>query len=221
MLSQASHVFKCKPVRGIIHIGCSNTQQSTEYQQTFGLPESAVVSIDALIPTATLDDSDQFIAACCWSSTDIKTLYITNYKGCSGLYPPSSVHQSVVEDLKVVEELQVNTINLDKLFTAEGLKEFNMLILSVNGAELDVLKGAEQVIQSFDYVLVTIFNLSMYTGASTPTEVSEWMKLHNFELACSLKPQTEEEKQRTVIGSEKALYVTKELKTIYMTNKLL
>ena len=209
MLSQASHVFKCKPITGVIHIGADELQLEPEYHSL----TPNVVWIDAIPPT---QDSqvDNFISACIASRADIRTLIITNYKQCCGLYEPSDIHKQVLTGLEVVDRVQINTINLDKLFNEEGLKSYNMLTISVNGAELEVLQGGEQSIKAFDYVLVTQYNVNMFDHSCSPQQIKEWMTSHNYELACVLKPQVQD-------GSEKALYVTKELKTIYMTNKVL
>ena len=120
----------------------------------------------------------------------------------------------MVTDLQVTAELKINTINLDKLFNQEALSSFNTLTISTNGAELEVLQGGEQSIKAFDYILVTQYGVNMYEGACTPQQIKDWMASHNFELACVIQPTIQD-------GTEKALYVTKELKTIYMTNKVL
>ena len=57
---------------------------------------------------------------------------------------------------------------------------FNLLVLDVQGAELDVLRGGAEVQEAFDYVIAEIQNVELYEGGALFPELVEWMGQRGF-----------------------------------------
>jgi len=79
------------------------------------------------------------------------TLHITRQPGSSSLYKPSEDFRRKYpkpELLEVVKELIVSLRSLDSLSEKDGLDTIEFIKLDVQGAELDILKGATSLLNS-------------------------------------------------------------------------
>ncbi len=56
----------------------------------------------------------------------------------------------------------------------------NLLVLDVQGAELDVLRGGAEVLGAFDYIVAEVQRAELYEGGALLPELQEWLALHGF-----------------------------------------
>jgi FkbM family methyltransferase len=77
-------------------------------------------------------------------------LYVTKYPMCSSLYPPNEPY---LERFSLLPELAnldfyvgIETTTLDEFCQSEGIEEIDFLQIDVQGAELQVLQGASQIL---------------------------------------------------------------------------
>lgn len=79
------------------------------------------------------------------------TLYVTKHPMCSSLYPPNETLLNRFERLPELASLdftvELETTTLEEIFRQEGIETIDFLQIDVQGAELQVLQGAVQLVQ--------------------------------------------------------------------------
>ncbi|WP_051023565.1 FkbM family methyltransferase [Synechococcus sp. PCC 7502] len=78
-------------------------------------------------------------------------LYVTKNPMCSSLYPPNEPYISRFEELpefmNLDFEVDIEVTTLDDFCQIEGVSEIDFLQIDVQGADLDVLKGASWILE--------------------------------------------------------------------------
>jgi FkbM family methyltransferase len=79
------------------------------------------------------------------------TLYVTKAPMCTSLYPPNEPFLArfagLPELVNLDFEIEIETTTLDAFCDAEGVEEIDFLQIDVQGADLNVLKGAQRLLQ--------------------------------------------------------------------------
>jgi FkbM family methyltransferase len=80
-------------------------------------------------------------------------------------------------------ELDVQLTRLDDLFAGDGLEpsDYNFLVADVQGYELEVLKGAETVIDALDYVQLEVNTEELYESCPLIADLDDWLRPRGFE----------------------------------------
>ena len=85
-------------------------------------------------------------------SIDTQTLYITNAIHCSSLYEPNAPYlnrfSGMKQGISLDFEVEVETTTLDYFCETEGIETIDFLKIDVQGADLDVLRGASQLLNT-------------------------------------------------------------------------
>jgi FkbM family methyltransferase len=108
-------------------------------------------------------------------------LHITNTAMTSSLYPPNTAllekFQNLAELVRVVREVPVQTHRLDDL---PEVAETDFLKLDVQGAELDVIRGAPNVLAQTAVVQVEVEFLPLYSGQPLFADVDQPLRKAGF-----------------------------------------
>jgi FkbM family methyltransferase len=79
------------------------------------------------------------------------TLYVTQQPACSSLYPPDDAYMArftLLPELASFDfSVEIETTTLDSFLATEGVQEVDFLQIDVQGADLQVLKGAAEVLE--------------------------------------------------------------------------
>jgi FkbM family methyltransferase len=116
------------------------------------------------------------------SNTEGKaTLYVTKYPGCSSLYPPSEEYikrfSGDSELLELKSTVDLFTTTLDNFCKAEGIKEIDFLHLDLQGGELNVLQGADGILNNSVLGLVTEVEFTeIYAGQPLFSDVDIYLR---------------------------------------------
>ena len=87
-----------------------------------------------------------------------RKFYETNHPMCSSLYKPNEKLLKLFNNLSVAylkKITEVNTISLDAFLKKEKIESIDFIKMDIQGAELDVLKGAEKSLKN---VLTIIYS---------------------------------------------------------------
>ncbi len=131
-------------------------------------------------------NTDTFFPIALGSHDGEATLHVTAEPACSSIYPPSewmrSRFPSLTEAMRPVRTIQVPTQRLDTWASQQQIDRIDFIKLDTQGAELDILRGAEK---SLDKVLgieaEVIFN-PLYDGQPVFSDVDAFLRKRGFHL---------------------------------------
>jgi FkbM family methyltransferase len=118
--------------------------------------------------------------------SETATLYITQHPMCSSLYPPNEAFLSKFESLAVMaldRTVQVETVSLDEFCASEEIHSIDFLQIDVQGADLQVLKGAKQLLRSSVLAIqVEVEYAPLYVGQPMFADVDRYLREQGFSL---------------------------------------
>jgi len=97
----------------------------------------------------------------------------------SSLYPPDSSYNKL-EWLKFEKEIEVETQTISFFCENQSITQIDFIHMDVQGAEIDVLKGAGNMLTSIKAIWLEVENVSMYKGQPLKRDVELFMKRANF-----------------------------------------
>jgi FkbM family methyltransferase len=110
------------------------------------------------------------------------TLNVATRDDSSSLLAPADLQQSIFgASLKSHEVVEVRP--LDDCLTAGMLRKPALLKIDVQGSELDVLRGCDSLLNSFDAIYVECSYLELYRSQPLAVDVIGWLDTHDFAIA--------------------------------------
>jgi FkbM family methyltransferase len=176
--------------RGVLHIGAHLCQEADAYN----LFQKKVIWIEAN-PDIYNESKDkisfyrnQQIYCALLGDGEIKdrTFFISNdYGASSSLFEFNQNYRDVSvlnPDLKMKKKITLPMLRLETFVEKNNINisEFNYWVLDVQGSELLVLKGAENLLRSCDYLLIEVHKVPIYSQGVLFQELKNWLKLRNF-----------------------------------------
>lgn len=120
-----------------------------------------------------------------FSAKSCQEIYITQYLDCCSLYPPNT---AVVERLSLLNRalqlsttVEIETTTLDD-FVAEEKVAIDFLYIDVQGAELDVIKGGNKMLENILGLQVELEFVPLYLGQPLFTDINLYLKNKGFHL---------------------------------------
>jgi FkbM family methyltransferase len=74
----------------------------------------------------------------------------------------------------------IPTFTLDQWCAQHGYQGPYLIKIDVQGAELDVLRGAQEILQKTDYVVMEVLLIGLYEGSATLLEILNFMDQQGF-----------------------------------------
>jgi FkbM family methyltransferase len=116
-----------------------------------------------------------------------RTLYVTTSPMCSSLYPPNEPYLSRFAGLPELVNLDfsfvIETTTLDDFCVEENVKRIDFLQVDVQGADLDVLAGATQIIEAGTLAIQIEVKFShLYKDQPLFADVDSFFRMKNFSL---------------------------------------
>jgi FkbM family methyltransferase len=195
----------------LLHIGAHLVQERHSYSK-FGFEPVAWVEAQRDIVEEARVLLEQYpnqriFQAALWSSSNYEmTFHIAGHEGSSSsLLEPHLITASHPE-VWTKQKYQTLSITLDDLIQRESLAEdFRIIVLDVQGAEIEVIKGGTNALQNIDYIITEISSIELYKGTAKIRELSEVLDQLDFSMVAS-------ELNRST-GWGEALYMRKSLLT--------
>lgn len=113
------------------------------------------------------------------------TLYITHHPMCSSLYPPNEPFLKKFADLGVMtleRTAQIKTVSLDDFCASEDICNIDFLQIDVQGADLQVLKGAKHLLNSVSAIQVEVEFAPLYIGQPLFGDIDLYLRAQGFSL---------------------------------------
>jgi FkbM family methyltransferase len=169
----------CTP-RGVVHVGAHHGEEVAAYRD-FGF--GAIVLVEPnprafeVLRQRFSDASDVILAACAACSQDGEVELHINVSR-TGSDEASSILElkrlgEVVQTLKTVSTLVVPARRLDALMDERALdpRAYNLLVVDVQGAELQVFAGAQTLLRHVDAVVSEVNLIEMYRDCAQEVAV--------------------------------------------------
>lgn len=127
------------------------------------------------------------------SNTDGKVdFFVTRDDDSSSLLRPSRTQVDEFPGSREARVIQVPVKRLDDVLVAEGLARPILMKLDVQGAEMEVLKGAPVTLERVDFVLAECSFVELYQGQALGEQLIEYMNHTGFMLDGLYSPTTSE-----------------------------
>ena len=174
--------YKISPTQ-IIHVGAWEGLDVPEYK-SLGIPKITLVEAmpnkaSALRERYGNDEQIQIIeAAASDTSNKTVTFYPLDHGSSSLLKPKIESLQHIFGDFIEAEPIAVQTIRIDDIETSNTSKI--MLIIDVQGAELQVLRGSTEALKKTILLKVEVSTTTYYEGQSYQNEIALFLRIRGF-----------------------------------------
>ena len=112
-------------------------------------------------------------------------LLINTDRSCNSMFPrPAMRARYYSESSQNISQIEVKTQTLDSFCETEGISDIDILKLDVEGAELNVLKGATQKLteKRVRLILTEVMFTAHYEGGCLFHEVSDFLSHYDYKL---------------------------------------
>jgi FkbM family methyltransferase len=169
-------------VKGVIHVGAHWGQEYEEYQEFFNQPkihwfEPQQDVFNALVERLENKPNNQFYNYGLGSKSEVKQIWgESNNDGQSA---------SFSKPIKHIEQYPHIIFEESEFFEIKTLDEFNiqdsnLLVLDVQGFEMEVLKGSTETLKNIDHIFCEINSVEMYEGCPTLEELCNFLSQYGF-----------------------------------------
>lgn len=82
--------------------------------------------------------------------------------------------------LKFEESIEVDTMTIEDFCREQAVEQIDFIHMDVQGAELDVLEGAGDILQKLSLVWMEVGNIELYKGQPLKSDVEKFMQAASF-----------------------------------------
>jgi FkbM family methyltransferase len=114
------------------------------------------------------------------------TLFVTQSPMCSSLYPPNEPYlgrfAGLLDLVSLDFSIEIETTTLDKFCQQEGITNIDFLQVDVQGADLPVLQGAEQILKTVLAVQTEVEFSPLYLNQPLFADTDSYLRAKDFTL---------------------------------------
>lgn len=153
----------------------------------FDVDEEACESANKALAESHINWTEQHFPYAIAHRTGETSLYITKEVHCSSLYPPNQAYvkrfKGFDRGLEIDAVVEIETTTLDDFCQSQAITELEFLKVDVQGADLDVLKGGEQVLERSTLgVSIEVEFAPVYEGQPLFAEIDQYLRSRGFVL---------------------------------------
>jgi len=172
----------CKTV---IDIGAGRGQFALSARNCF--PEARIISFEPLPGSAAKfrkvfegDERVMLREAAIGPVSGTALMHVSRRKDSSSLLPITPVQVSVFPGTEEAATLNIRVNRLAEFVSPEDIRPNALLKLDVQGYELEVLRGCEELLARFGHVYAECSYVELYAGQALAEEVIEWLRGRGF-----------------------------------------
>ncbi len=173
-------------VQGVVHVGAHIGQECTLYSE-YGLRvlwvEPIAEVFDELVVNIAGFPEQRAILGLVTDQDDVEYDFgISSNRGGSSSVLPLARHREMWPSIEYVESRRMRGITLQSLFRRERLsaRDYQALVMDVQGAELMVLKGAGDLLQNFRFVKAEAADFESYAGGARLDDLQAYLRNAGF-----------------------------------------
>jgi len=181
-----------------VHIGAHEAQEAEAYSQFSLEPVFWVEAIPDLARRAAINlegfPMQTVTQGALWSEAGLQLKFnvSSNDAGSSSFYD-FHLHSASYPNVENTSILELETETLCGVLNSHFPQghPFGYLVLDVQGAELEVLRGAGEALGSFTGVMTEVSIRELYKGAPLFEELTSWFRGQDFQLiSCDISSET-------------------------------
>jgi len=140
----------------------------------------------------------RYVASALGVCKERRKFYITKHPMCSSLYEPDSRYVdffNALEPQAVARVIDIDTVDLDSVLVEHSVPPVDFIKIDVQGAELDVFRGASHALASVLLIVAEVEFSPMYIGQPRVGDVDRYLRdrsivFHKFSGLCGrmIKP---------------------------------
>ncbi len=181
--------YNIKPC-GVIHIG-AHIGEEIEHYIDIGIKKLIYIEANYEVMDALKNNVNKYknkidVEIYNFAITDKKGLfdfYVTNNLMSSSLYK-LKLHKKYYPDVFEAKTIKVFGITFDDFIIEYNINisDYNILVMDIQGAELNVLKGATKNINNFEMIVSEISREEIYDGGCLHNQLTEFLEGNNFKM---------------------------------------
>lgn len=111
-----------------------------------------------------------------------REFYVASNDGASSSVFLLDPNESLWPEIRIEKKLLLPQLTLPGLLRQAGLREeeYDTLVLDVQGAELDILKGVPRLAETFPRIQLEAANFPLYQGAPVLDEIDDYLRLLGY-----------------------------------------
>ncbi|WP_347485396.1 FkbM family methyltransferase [Vandammella animalimorsus] len=114
-----------------------------------------------------------------------RNLYITKDPACSSLHPPIQFlaeNYPELDCIRLEKIISIDVTTLKKWAQENSIKNIDYIKIDTQGSELEILKGAEEILESVNCIDIEVEFNPIYEGQSLFWEVDAYLRTKGFQL---------------------------------------
>jgi FkbM family methyltransferase len=175
--------------KGLIHIGAHMCQERALYHRS-GIDDSKVIWIEGnvmvyrrfkfMLQDAGVHTVRYYHGLIADEKRDVE-FHLCDWEEAGSIY---EIQKASNPDLTEISTYKAQTISLPEFLTENSLKaeDYDFLVMDIQGAELDALKGLETIINNFKHIYLEVSFKELYKGAPLYPEVRNWLETRGYKL---------------------------------------
>lgn len=167
-------------IEGILHVGAHLAEEAPIYAAA-GIQNVWWVEANPdVIPKvcAAANDPAKVVQALVLDRPRTEVRFnVTNYDGMSSSVYNWGTHVQFSPDTVIDHVIHLTATTLDHVVKFYGITGVNLLNIDVEGANLDVLKGALALLPLIDYIYIEVQTENVYDGAPLLGTVDNWLAM--------------------------------------------
>jgi FkbM family methyltransferase len=186
MLIDISHLFFIKDVKGIIHIGAHDCEERMNYLMRFNnITDDDIIWFEAF-KDKFLEIKNKYKTViihneCISDNIENIIFRIYNNSLSNSIYELKE-HINEYPNIREIDHIEIQTKTLKKIYDEHNLdyNKFNFMKLSIKGAELNALKGAENILENIDFIYTEINTKELFKNCAQVNDIDNYLKKFNF-----------------------------------------
>jgi FkbM family methyltransferase len=167
----------------VVHCGGHKGQEDHLYEN-FGFQK--VIWIEAIPELADFmktkfggSSKHEVINTALWSSSNEQLdFHLSSNSKASSSILKMKHHKNTFPEVHVVDVIKIKTKTLDEVMSNQSL--ISLLLLDLQGAELEVLKGATEALKISEHVFVEVSLTELYSDQALFSEILKFLHEHGF-----------------------------------------
>lgn len=186
MIGTVFDKWKISP-KGIIHLGANFCNERTYYHKA-GCDDAKIVWVEAIpeicerckhfFPYSTILNE-----AVSDGEYDVEFMISSNNGESSSIFGFKD-HSDIYPSVKEAGRIKMRTISLPNMMTKYNLdvNKYDFLVMDIQGAEMHALRGMEDMINKFKFVVLEVSIFELYESQGTFNDILDFMKKYGFSL---------------------------------------